>query len=135
MRNQIAIALPSDKYNELVAKTKAFDNGDPSLPPCSSYFTKAMYLSVRSITRYPTQHPDPEVRYAEGTKWRILRYADQAWNRSDPNVAFIMQYVLGLEDFEFMRIGEEPGEVEHHRKGFFPQKFYFRQRIEANPFA
>ena len=39
MRNQIAIALPSDKYNELVAKTKAFDNGDPSLPPCSSYFT------------------------------------------------------------------------------------------------
>ena len=135
MRNEIAIALPSDKYDELVAKAKAFDNGDPNLPPCSSYFTKAMYRSIRTISRYPSEHPDPKVRYEKSEKWKILRYADQQWSRNDPNVAFIMKYLLGLDNFEFMRTGEELGDFEHHRKGYFPRKFYVFQQLYLNPFA
>ena len=77
MRNEIAIALPSDKYDELVAKAKSFDNGDPNLPPCSSYFTKAMYRSIRTIFPLSLRPSGPQ-----GSVRKVGKVEDPALLRS-----------------------------------------------------
>jgi len=108
-RSEVRILLPEKDFNELVEKTQEFCKTNSGMSYDPDGYNVFKHLDIRQ-ERTGSDEDGNEVKYVY-FGWDYIK-----WYDCDGLVSFIEREILELEDYHFVRIGENWDDLDEYHK-------------------